>query len=125
MKGRGYRPHLVHRTQCHFPIDDALVQIHGHQFPPGRFVAGNAHWFLWVVLAFGGLNTVFSLFYYVKVLKEIFMGEPTSETQQVAVPALAGAYVLLITLPIFALGMSPLQGDLSATAQYVASVLFN
>ncbi len=89
------------------------------------FVAGTAHWFLWVVLAFGGLNTVFSLFYYVKVLKAIFMGEPTSETQQVAVPALAGAYVLLITLPIFALGMTPLQGDLSATAQYVASVLFN
>lgn len=89
------------------------------------FVAGNAHWFLWVVLAFGGLNTVFSLFYYVKVLKTIFMGEPSTESEQVAVPGLAGAYVLLITLPIFALGMTPLQGDLSATAQYVASVLFN
>lgn len=88
------------------------------------FKAGTVHWFLWVVLAFGGLNTVFSLYYYVNVLKAMFFAEPTAETRHVNAPALAGAYVLLITLPLLALGMSPLQGDLSATAQYVASVLF-
>ncbi|QDT34963.1 NADH-quinone oxidoreductase subunit N [Thalassoglobus polymorphus] len=86
--------------------------------------AGYVHWFLWVVLAFGALNTVFSLFYYLKVLKAIFISEPESDTREVAVPGMAGAYVLLVTLPILALGMTPLQGDLSATAQYVADVLF-
>lgn len=89
------------------------------------FKAGTVHWFLWVVLAFGGLNTVFSLFYYLKVLKVVFIGEPSPESERIAVPGLAGAYVLLVTLPILALGMTPLQGDLSATAQYVAAVLFN
>lgn len=88
------------------------------------FTAGTVHWFLWVVLAFGGLNTVFSLFYYVNVLKAIFFFEPEAEQRRVQAPSMAGAYVLLTTLPILALGMSPLQADLSATAQYVAAVLF-
>ncbi|MCA9094660.1 MAG: hypothetical protein KDA68_14330, partial [Planctomycetaceae bacterium] len=88
------------------------------------FKAGYAHWFMWVVLAFGGLNTVYSLFYYVKVLKAIFMESSTGETARAQMPAIAGAYVALITLPILILGASPLQADLTATAQYVAAVLF-
>lgn len=89
------------------------------------FKAGYVSWFMWIVLIFGGLNTVFSLFYYLKVLKAMFMAEPSDETQRAEAPGLAGAYVLLVTLPILALGMSPLQGDLSATAQYVAATLFH
>lgn len=89
------------------------------------FQAGHIHWFLWVVLAFGGLNTVFSLFYYLKVLKAMFFTEPEQGANRVDAPGMAGAYVLLITLPILALGMTPLQGDLSATAQYVAALLIN
>ena len=88
------------------------------------FKAGTVHWFLWVALAFGGLNTVFSLFYYLRVLKAMFIAEPVEGAQTLRTPALVGAYVALITLPILALGMSPLQGDLSATAEYVAAALF-
>ncbi len=88
------------------------------------FRAGHAHWFLWVVLAFGGLNTVFSLFYYLKVLKAVFIDAPTGASRRAQMPAIAGAYVALIVLPILVLGASPLQDDLSATAEYVAAVLF-
>ena len=89
------------------------------------FVAGNVHWFMWVVLAFGGLNTVFSLFYYLNVLKAIFIAPQADGTPNVEAPGMAGAYVLLVTLPILALGMTTLQGDLTATAEHVAAVLFN
>lgn len=88
------------------------------------FKAGTAHWFLWVVLAAGGLNTVFSLFYYLRIMKAMFLNEPAEGTRPVVTPAMVGAYVALITLPILALGASPLQQDLSATAQYVAAFLF-
>lgn len=88
------------------------------------YQAGTVHWFMWVVLAFGGLNTVFSLFYYLRVLRAVFIIEPAENSQPVRTPGLVGAYILLITLPILALGMSSLQGDLTATAQYVAGVLF-
>ena len=88
------------------------------------FKAGSSHWFLWVVLAFGGINTVFSLYYYLKVLRAMFIKEPDVEVVQVEVPAMAGAYVLLVTLPILALGMTSLMGDLTATAHAVAGTLF-
>ncbi|MEW4487674.1 NADH-quinone oxidoreductase subunit N [Thalassoglobus sp. JC818] len=86
--------------------------------------AGNAHWFLWIVLGFGAINTVFSLFYYLNVLKTAFISEPEADASPVEVPGMAGAYVLLVTIPILALGMSSLQGDLTATAKYVAASLF-
>lgn len=89
------------------------------------FKAGNVHWFLWVVLAFGGANTVFSLFYYLRVMKAMFLAEPASDRRPLAMPGLLGAYVALITLPIFVLGATPLMADLSATAQYVAASLLH
>ena len=88
------------------------------------FNAGSAHWFLWVVLVFGGLNTVFSLYYYLNVLKAVFISEPSDDAREVEAPSMAGAYVLLVTLPLLALGMTPLMGDLSATAEMVAGTLF-
>lgn len=88
------------------------------------FLAGNVHWFMWVVLAFGGLNTVFSLFYYINVLKAIFITPRDESAEAVEAPGMAGAYVLLVTLPILALGMTSLQGDLTDTAEYVAEKLF-
>lgn len=88
------------------------------------FVAGNVHWFMWVVLAFGGLNTVFSLVYYLNVLKAIFITPRAETAENVEAPGMAGAYVLLVTLPILALGMTSLQGDLTDTAEHVAEKLF-
>ncbi|MCA9079634.1 MAG: hypothetical protein KDA58_03705, partial [Planctomycetaceae bacterium] len=86
--------------------------------------AGSVHWFLWVVLVLGGLNTVFSLFYYLRVLRAVFILPPADETKTVEIPGFNGAYVALITLPILALGMSTLMGDLSSTAHEVAQHLF-
>jgi NADH-quinone oxidoreductase subunit N len=88
------------------------------------FNAGYVHWLMWGVLAIAGLNTVFSLFYYVRVLKAIFIASPSAEARPVQTPGLVGAYVALITLPILALGMTPLQDDLSSTAYRVAEMLF-
>ena len=83
------------------------------------FQSGFVHWGMWVVLAFGGLNTVFSLFYYLKVLKAIFMSPPTND-RRIEVPGVFGTYVLLVTIPIVLLGMSPLQHFLTLTVQQVA-----
>ena len=86
--------------------------------------AGHVHWFLWVVLLFGGLNTVFSLFYYLRVLKAMFLAAPAEGIRPLEMPQMTGAYIALVTLPILVLGATPLMGDLTATAQYVASSLF-
>jgi NADH-quinone oxidoreductase subunit N len=67
---------------------------------------------------------VFSLFYYVRVLKAIFIAEPAAVRRPLQTPGLVGAYVLLVTVPIVLLGMSFLQDDLSSTAYHVAETLF-
>ncbi len=86
--------------------------------------AGSIHWTMWALLAIGGLNTIFSVFYYMRVLKAMFIAPRPEESRTLAVPGILGAYVLVITLPILLTGASPLQNNLSATAHYVASVLF-
>jgi NADH-quinone oxidoreductase subunit N len=86
--------------------------------------AGQIHWFLWVVLVAGGLNTVFSLFYYLRVLKAMFVAPRPRDVATIHIPGLVGAYVVVITVPILLLGASPLQNNLSATARFVAAVLF-
>ena len=88
------------------------------------YQAGHVHWFMWVVLAFGGLNTVFSLFYYLRVLKAMFIAAPVEDAHPLQVPGLVGAFVALITVPILAFGATPMMGYLSATAMYVAESLF-
>ena len=88
------------------------------------FKAGNVHWIMWVFVGIGGLNTAFSLYYYLRVLKTIFIDPPPADRPPVEAPALVGWYVALISLPLLVLGASPLQDDLSRTAQWVASSLF-
>ncbi|CAK9102072.1 NADH-quinone oxidoreductase subunit N (NADH dehydrogenase I subunit N) (NDH-1 subunit N) [Durusdinium trenchii] len=83
----------------------------------GAFQAGTVHWFLWALLAIGGVNTVFSLFYYLRVLKAMFIAPRAEESRPVETPAMVSAYVVLLTIPLLALGASPLQQDLSATAR--------
>lgn len=85
--------------------------------------AGSVHWFLWVVLAFGAVNTVVSLFYYLRVLKEMFISEPLQQTRRLVFPGVGVVYVALITLPVILLGATSMMAHLSATAQYVAASL--
>jgi len=87
------------------------------------YEAGSVHWLLWVVLAVGAVNTVISLFYYLRVMKAMFLESPAPEQQKVQMPQVLGAYVGLITLPVLLLGASPLMAYLSSTARFVATRL--
>ena len=86
--------------------------------------AGSIHWLMWALVAIAGLNTIFSLFYYLRVLKAMFIAPRPEGARTIELPAYSSAYVLVITIPILLMGASPLQNNLSATARYVASVLF-
>jgi NADH-quinone oxidoreductase subunit N len=88
------------------------------------FKAGSVHWIMWVFVVIGGMNTAFSLYYYLRVLKTIFIDPPPADRLPVNAPSLVGWYVALVALPLLILGASPLQDDLSRTAQFVASSLF-
>jgi NADH-quinone oxidoreductase subunit N len=79
---------------------------------------------MWVVLAAGVANTVFSLFYYLRVLKFMFLAPPTEGARPVAVPLFSdsGLYVLLVAAPVFGLGI--FVDWLSNTVQDVAKSLF-
>ncbi len=88
------------------------------------FQAGQVHWFMWVVLGFGGLNTVFSLFYYIRVLKAMFISPRPEQARIAEVPLNSVCYVGIITVPVVLLGMfGPLMENLSESARHIASVL--
>src|SRR5262245_48729541 len=73
-----------------------------------------------VVLAVGLANIVFSLFYYLRVLKVMFLAPPAEGARTVHVPLAsdAGWYALLVSAPVFALGI--FVNWLSATVHDVA-----
>ena len=86
------------------------------------FQAGQIHWFLWVLLVIGGLNTVFSLFYYVRVLKAMFIKPRAEDAHRVDIPASMGNYALLIAVPVLALGLFP--NSVTELARTVSRSLF-
>lgn len=65
------------------------------------------HWFMYVVLAFGGLNTVFSLFYYLKIVKTIFIEERPADARPVTLPSMEGLYVVVLAVMVTLLGFFP------------------
>ncbi len=85
--------------------------------------ATKIHWFMWVVLIIGGLNTVFSLFYYVRVLKVMFLDPRPDDVRGADIPASSAPslYVLMISLPVLMLGI--FVERLSQTAHNVAASL--
>eukprot|EP00913_Durusdinium_trenchii_P008775 g8241.t1 len=88
------------------------------------FQAGAIHWSMWAVLCIGGLNTVFSLFYYLRVLKAMFLAKrpDAARPAKIGFSELSAKYVLLITVPIVLFGVfPPLMQALSQTADNVAS----
>lgn len=90
------------------------------------FQAGKIHWSMWAVLGFGGLNTVFSLFYYMRVLKAMFIAPRPESARLADVPLNSVFYVAIITVPVILLGMfGPLMDSLSTRAQDIAKVFFS
>ncbi len=88
------------------------------------FDAGYVHWSMWAILAIGGLNTVLSLFYYLNVLKTMYLSERPTGATTVTFPALssAGLYVILVSAPILWLGID--VSLVSNAARRAAEVLF-
>ena len=89
--------------------------------------AGWVHWSMWAVLAIGGLNTVFSLFYYVRVLRVMYLVPRSAEARpwpEMPFPQLINAYVLIVVLPVLFTGFWPIIPDaLSRTVYEVALLL--
>jgi NADH-quinone oxidoreductase subunit N len=90
------------------------------------FNAGWIHWSMWVILAIAGLNTVFSLFYYLRVLNAMFLTPRPDGARRAEIPVNSayGAYVLMVSLPILFFGIVPwFMEGLSQTASNVSAVL--
>ncbi len=68
----------------------------------GYFTTGN-HWLTGLLLV-GGLNTLLSLFYYVRVAKVMVIG-PASDVvaKPMSLVSLRGAFIVLVTAPLFLL----------------------
>lgn len=71
------------------------------------FDSTRIHWAMWIPLIAGGLNTVFSLVYYLNVLKLMIIRERPESARPVEIPvgSAAGAYLLLVTAPVLLLGV--------------------
>jgi NADH-quinone oxidoreductase subunit N len=90
------------------------------------FQAGQVHWSMWAVLGIGVLNTVFSLFYYVRVLKAMFIAPRPEGARRAMVPRIEGTYVMILSVSVLALGFAPgLVNAVSRTVRDVAATLIH
>jgi NADH-quinone oxidoreductase subunit N len=86
------------------------------------FKATSVHWVMWFVLGAGAINTVFSLFYYVRILKAMYVKPRPDGARKVSYDLMpVGAYVLMICLSTLALGIVPQL--FAPTFNNIASVL--
>lgn len=69
--------------------------------------ATRVHWFMWVVLLAGGVNTVLSLFYYLRVAKYMCINDRATDAPEVTMPAgsLPGIYVMMLSGMVVLLGI--------------------
>jgi NADH-quinone oxidoreductase subunit N len=88
------------------------------------FDATKVHWFMWVVLAFGGLNTVLSLFYYLRVAKVMCIDVRPADARPVTLTSRSssGMYVLLVSAMVLLLGV--IIQPLSRVAHHAAKAFF-
>ena len=88
------------------------------------YEATSIHWFMWVVLGAGGLNTVISLFYYLRVAKTMCMDARPVEAPLVTMPASSspGMYVMLVSGMVVFLGI--VIDPLSKVALHAAHAFF-
>ena len=71
------------------------------------YQACSVHWLMYIVLASGGLNTVFSLFYYVRILKAMFMQERSENAPAIRIQALDVSYAVILSAMVIVLGVWP------------------
>ncbi|MSR58734.1 MAG: NADH-quinone oxidoreductase subunit N [Planctomycetaceae bacterium] len=90
----------------------------------GVLEAAQLHPVMWVVFVVGLLNTAFSLFYYLRVLRNVFISPLPEGARPVDVPLASdgGRYILFLTLPVLVLGI--FVDPISGVARDVATWLF-
>jgi NADH-quinone oxidoreductase subunit N len=86
------------------------------------FDAGQYHTAMYAVLVIGGLNTVFSLFYYLRVAKAMFLEDWGHEALPLQVAPRDGWFAFALSAPVLLLGI--VVEPLSAVALNVAKSLF-
>jgi len=87
--------------------------------------AASLHWSMGVLVAFALLNTVFSLFYYLRVPVAMFIKDRPENARTARTQATERTFAVLLTVPILLLGISPLIGKLSQAAERVARDTIN
>ncbi|MCA9063189.1 MAG: NADH-quinone oxidoreductase subunit N, partial [Planctomycetaceae bacterium] len=88
--------------------------------------AGQVHWFMYLVLVVGGLNTVFSLVYYLRVLKVMFIDERPKDSPPVPVRflSLEGAFCSTLAVLVLILGIAPqIPDNLTQNAKSAAEAV--
>lgn len=90
------------------------------------YKAGDIHWSMYVLLAAGGLNTIFSLIYYLRVLKVMIIFERPADARPLRLPVLEGIYVGLLGAFVLILGCAPFIPDgLNTIAGEAANSVFS
>jgi NADH-quinone oxidoreductase subunit N len=90
------------------------------------YKAGDLHWSMYLLLSVGVLNTVFSLVYYIRVLKTMIIDERPADARPVRLPALEGVYVGLLGAFVLILGCAPFIPDgLNIIAGEAADSIFS
>ncbi len=85
---------------------------------------GSIHWAMWGVLGLAGMNTVFSLFYYVRVLRIMFIESAKDDSRRVKLPVQSAGGFYVLALATFVILTGVLGNSLSEASHFVASVLF-
>lgn len=90
------------------------------------YKAAQFHWAMYLVLAAAGLNTIFSLFYYVRIMKAMFMEDRPADARDVPLPGMEGSYVVLLGVMVVLLGVFPaLANGLSTIANEAGNAVLS
>lgn len=98
-------------------------------FPAKLFIfaavydAGYVHPIMWGILAIGAINTVFSLFYYARLLKVMYLRPYPEHAPRIMIGprSVEGTYALIVSLPLLVLGILPQV--LSPAARYASTAM--
>jgi len=85
------------------------------------FQAGANHGLLWLV-GFGVVNSMISLYYYLLVIKQMYLGGPQPDQPRLRVPVMMHGVLGLLTLGVFFVGLYPLP--LLKAADRAVALLF-
>jgi NADH-quinone oxidoreductase subunit N len=77
---------------------------------------------LWTLLVIAGLNTVVSLYYYLRVVKIMTMDAEPESRRPLAMSFIPGTYVVLVSVPVVIFGIWP--ENLNALARIATGQLF-